>query len=196
MPIKKMEFHTKMAERIFITIIVLFGLSSCTKSDNGLDENDVKMENLAMRPSMIIEATNKNGSVEIEYISILERKFDWGEGEEIRKLWPRPREFYGQRGSYDPASKFVWEFWKPSPRIVSSDSTLEVGSEENMYAKLYEGSAVFDWVYNDTGLVVGFAKQEMRGRQVNVIVNQLLINGEKPNGIKGSRPNQLKITFR
>lgn len=61
--------------------------------------------------------------------------------------------------------------------------------------ELYQGSAVLDWVYTDDGLVVGFAKISSR-RQVNIDVYQFYLNGKKPSKIKGSRPNNIKISYR
>jgi hypothetical protein len=62
-------------------------------------------------------------------------------------------------------------------------------------AKLYEGSAVSDWVYTDDGLVLGFSESPDR-HQVNIDVYQFLLNGKKPNGIEGSRTELIKVRFK
>ncbi len=58
---------------------------------------------------------------------------------------------------------------------VSVDEWLKNGDEpdfknmEEVKAKLYESSAVMDWVYTDDGLVVGFRK-DTTSKAVNIDV--------------------------
>lgn len=63
---------------------------------------------------------------------------------------------------------------------------------KDLKAKLYEGSAVLDWVYTNDGLVVGFSKSPSRN-QVNIYVYQYTINNKKPSSIEGSRPENIII---
>ncbi len=141
---------------------------------------------------MVIEATNKNGTVIIEYLSPLQRRYKWGSYEETRTLIPRKKRFSGWLGAYDPASVYFWEFWKPTPRIVAEDSQLNFKSMKELKARLYQGSAVLDWVYTNNGLVIGFVESPNRD-QVNIEVYQYYINGKKPTVIEGSRPENIKI---
>lgn len=57
-----------------------------------------------MKPGMVIEATNKTGTVTIEYISPLKRRYKWDRFDEERTLIPREKRFMGKLGAYDPAS--------------------------------------------------------------------------------------------
>ncbi len=76
--------------------------------------------------------------------------------------------------------------------MVLEESVINFNTEDEMDAFLHEGSAIFDWVYNDSGLVVGYAKAPSR-KQINLSLFQLLIKGVKPKKIKKSRPNQIKL---
>ena len=147
---------------------------------------------LAMQENMVIQASNKNGSVSIKYVSPLERCYKWDNYSECRTLIPRKDRFYGKLGAYDPATTYFWEFYKT--RIVAEDSQLNFKNREELKAWLYQGVDVFDWVYTDDGLVVGFVKSPDRN-QVNIEVYQLLINNKKPNRIDGSRSEKIKVFF-
>jgi hypothetical protein len=161
-------------------------LSSCKQEPPVSHE----VTELAMVPGMTIEIENKSGRVRIEAPSELERRYQWDDHDETRTLIPRKERFMGRLGAYDPAPSFVWEFWEQ--RIVADDSQIDFETMEELQARLYEGSAVLDWVYNNEGLVVGFAKNPGR-RQVNISVYQFLLRGEKPTEIPGSRPELMNV---
>jgi hypothetical protein len=147
---------------------------------------------LAMVPGMVIEAENKYGTIRIDAISKLGRRYQWDGFDETRILIPRKERFMGELGAYDPAPSPTWEFWYQ--RIVARDSILDFSSMEDMKARLNQGRAVMDWVYRDDGLVVGFGRAPDR-RQINVDVFQFYINGKKPTVIEGSRPEQMRVTY-
>jgi hypothetical protein len=147
-----------------------------------------------MQPGMMIEAKNKNGEFSIEWLGPLKREYGWNGKKTTRTLIPREERFRGRLGAYDPASaSFITVLFRT--RIVADDSILNFSTMEEIEARLYEGSAVFDWVYTDDGLVLGFSKSPDR-HQVSIDVYQFLLNGKKPNGIKGSRPELIKISFK
>jgi hypothetical protein len=149
---------------------------------------------LAMLPGMKIEAKNKNGEFGIEWLGPLKRKYNWNGKTATRTLIPRKERFMGRLGAYDPASaSFITVMFRT--RIVADDSVLNFSTMKEIEAKLYESSAVYDWVYTDDGLVLGFSESPDR-HQVNIDVYQFLLNGKKPNGIKGSRPELIKVSFK
>jgi len=173
--------------KIVLNVFIAFNLIACSDS---VPTEPYPYTELAMEPGMAIEATNKNGTVTIEYLSPLERRYKWGRYDEIRTLIPRKKRFYGELGAYDPASAFVWE---DGPRIVATDSQLYFKNMKEVKAELYQGSAVMDWVYTDYGIVIGFSTSPSR-KQVNIDVYQYFINGKKPTKLAGSRSENIKIT--
>ena len=175
--------------KILLYIFMAFNLGSCGES---VPTEPYPYTELAMEPGMIIEATNKYGTVIIEYLSPLERRYKWGRHNEKRTLIPRKERFLGLLGAYDPATTFLISY---GPRIVADDSQRHFQNMEEVKAQLYEGSAVMDWVYTDDGLVVGFSK-DPSSKAVNIDVYQYYINGKKPTKIDGSRPENIKITIR
>ena len=178
------------ANKILLSIFIAFNLVSCGES---VPTEPYSYTELAMEPGMIIEATNKNGTVFIEYIDPLKRHYQWDDFDEERDLIPRKKRFMGELGVYDPTHAYIWEVF--TPRIVASDSQLHFDSMSDIDKWLYQSSAVLDWVYTDDGLVVGFRKKPSRN-QVNIEVYQLYLNGEKPTKLKGSRPENIKVTKR
>ena len=164
-------------------------LSGCDKRE--APTTPYPFTRLAMQPGMVIEAKNKNGTVYIEYLSPLERRYRWNGHDEKRTLIPRKEIWLGRLGAYDPATAYIWEIF--SPRIVANDSEIDFTTMEDVEKWLHQGSAVLDWVYTNDGLVVGFAKASSRN-QVNIDVYQIYINGEKPSKLKGSRPENINVT--
>jgi hypothetical protein len=147
---------------------------------------------LAMQPGMEITATNKNGVVSVVYVDALTRLYQWDDYEERRTLIPRQKRWFGMLGAYDPASAYLWQMF--GPRIVAEDSQLNFQTREALNKWLKQSSQFFDWVYNNEGLVVGFAKSPDR-KQVNIEVYQLYLNGRKPTVLMGSRPDNLHVTI-
>jgi hypothetical protein len=148
---------------------------------------------LALEEGMEISATNKNGWVKMEWIGPLKRRYTWnGRDSEEITLWPRRERWLGQLGAYHPAGRLFFNFWS-GPRLVVADSLLDFTSKEELDQFLYQGSAIFDWVYNDEGWVVGFFEEDGRGDQVNVSVFRITVNGKAPGGIDGSRPELIQI---
>lgn len=96
-------------------------------------------------------------------------------------------------GAYDPAIQSIFCLYCPI-RIVTDDSMLDFSSMEEVEAFLYQGSSVFDWVYNDDGWTVGFAKARDRN-QVNIDIYKITINGNSPAHIQGSRNDEITIKF-
>jgi len=175
--------------KILPSVFIAFNLVSCGES---VPTEPYPYTELAMEPGMIIEATNKNGTVIIEYLSPLERRYKWGRYDEKRTLIPRKERFLGRLGAYDPATTFLISY---GPRIVANDSQMHFKNMGEVKAKLYESSAVMDWVYTDDGLVIGF-KKATHPKGANIGVYQYYINGKKPTKLEGSRPENIKIIKR
>lgn len=138
-------------------------------------------------PGESVAATNRFGAVTISYVSPVKRKYAWEGGTQVVKMIVRGEPFQGRTGLYDPADRWVFT---PGVRLVVQESVMDFASYEQVYARLYEGSAVMDWVYTPDGLVVGFGRSPSRD-QINVDVFQFLVQGRKPEGLKGARPLQI-----
>ncbi len=178
---------------VFLFLIVLFLLSQIFAFEFRRSE-PYPFTELAMQPGMIIEAKNKNGEFSVEWLGPLKREYRWNGKKATRTLIPRKERFTGRLGAYDPASaSFITLLFRT--RIVADDSIRNFSNMEEIDAKLYEGSAVSDWVYTDDGLVLGFSESPDR-HQVNIDVYQFLLNGKKPISIKGSRPELIKVSFK
>jgi len=184
-----MELSQSATYKALLSILIASNLVACSDS---VPTEPYPYTELAMEPGMIIEAKNKNGTVIIEYLSPLVRRYKWDKYDEKRTLIPRKERFLGRLGAYDPASTF---FWERGPRIVANDSQKHFQNMEEVKAQLHESSDVMDWVYTNDGLVVGFEKTTSR-KQVNIDVYQYYINGKKPTKLVGSRPENINIIKR
>ena len=173
-----------------ITVILSLTIVNCDSESNAAEP--YVFTELAMSSRMLVKATNDNGSVEIKYLSPLEREYRWGAYIERRTLTPRKERWDRKLGAYEPAESSIFNIFQP--RIVAEDSQLHFENYDEVYTWLKQGSEVLDWVYTDTGFVVGFSTSESRN-QVNIEVYQIYINGEKPVSLSGSRSGRLEIAY-
>lgn len=165
--------HSIIIGALFISI------SSCSKD---VDNQIYPYTELAVMPGMIIESTNRYGTISIEATSELKRRYKWDDKIEDRVLIPRKNRWLGLLGAYDPASRFFWEFWKTSPRIVAEDSQLHFNDISEMETFLINSDSYADWSYTDRGLVVGYFITPERD-QVNIEVYQIYINDVIPSNV-------------
>ena len=172
-----------------IISITFIALISCGETDK--QNVPYSFTELVLEENVIVEATNKNGTVLIEYISPLVRRYKWDKHDELRTLIPRKERWLGLLGAYDPAEQNIWNIF--SPRIVAEDSRLYFNNKTELEEWLFQSREVKDWVYTNDGLVAGFFKSPDRN-QVNIEVYQLYVDGIKPTILEGSRPENIKIT--
>jgi hypothetical protein len=104
---------------------------------------------------------------------------------------PRPEPFEGRWGLYEPADTLI--FFVPDTRLVVEESVIDFENYDEIYAFLYQGSAVEDWVYTPDGLVVGFGRSPERF-QINVDLYQILIHGKRPIALRGARPSNIRFS--
>ena len=142
-----------------------------------------------MAPGLSVSATNENGEAEITYVNRITRQFVVNDKKSTVRMIPRARRFAGMMGLYEPASRI---FFSLGTRWVVADELINFENQKELDRFLYQGSAVFDWVFTDDGLTVGFFSSP-DGANVNVDVFQLFVNGIKPTKIEGSRPDQITL---
>jgi hypothetical protein len=176
---------------VYLLLLTIF-IVSC---DDSIAYKTDKFVGLAMVSGMQIKATNKNGTVIIEYLSPSKRRYIWEGYEEVRVLIPRKRKWLGMLGGYNPATRYFWEFWKPMPRIVANDSEIHFDNMDELVKFLYQGSEYYDWTYTDDGLIVGFGHDDTR-EQVNIDVFQAFVDGKKPDVIDGSRSDNIHVIYK
>jgi hypothetical protein len=170
-----------------LVIIAFLGsvfLVSCSDSKNNIVKEAV------LSPGQTVEATNRFGTVRISYVSPIKRKYEWDGKSRIVKMIARDEPFQGKLGLYEPADS--WVFFSTKTRLVVEEAVRHFDTEEQIKTALIEGSAVMDWVYTSDGLVVGFGRTPTR-RQINIDLFQFLLRGQKPSGLAGARPNQIRL---
>ena len=160
-------------------------LSACHSASN--------VTGAVLHPGESIEARNRFGSVQVAYAAPLKRRYSWDGHSRVVTMIARPEPWLGELGLYDPASCFVLVIpLCRTPRLVVAEAAHDFATYEELYAFLYQGSAVMDWVYTSDGLLVGFGRQSLR-KQINVDVRQLTIQGSKPKALKGARDRDIRL---
>ena len=147
-----------------------------------------------LHPGETVRATNRFGSVAVAYISPVKRKFEWDGRSRTVALIPRPERFLGELGLYDPADCLV--IVVPlcrTPRLVVEEAFHDFDSYDQLYAFVYQGSAVMDWVYTSDGFLVGFGRAPGRD-QINIEIRQLTVRGKKPEALEGARNSNIRLS--
>ena len=174
--------------RAGIKVGIMLGLMFVTGCNVASEEPFVN--DVVLSPGHSIEASNKNGKVRISYVTSVKRKYEWDGRAKIIKMIPRKKPFDGRLGLYHPASS-----WGLNPfeiRLVAQEAVINFDSEDQIYAFLRQSSDYMDWVYTNNGLVVGFGRTPSR-RQINIDLWQILLRGQKPNGLIGAKPEDIVV---
>lgn len=146
---------------------------------------------IVLRPGMQIQFENRNGSGSIEYKNSYQRMLTIGGKKLTITMIARNKRFRGQLGLYNPASRSTLSLEK-SPRIVAVESEMHFATEEQAQNFLIEGATVQDWVYNDSGYVIGFFNTSSRN-QVNVTLYRYFIDGKPARFMKGFNNKNIKV---
>ena len=137
-----------------------------------------------------MEATNKNGKIRISYVSPTKRRYEWDDQQRTLRLKVRLEPFDGKLGIYDPADG--WGLFGNKTRLIVQEAVRKFDNEEQIKAALVEGGDFMDWVYTNDGMVVGFGRMPTR-RQISVDLWQFLVQGKKPSGIIGAKPDRIVL---
>lgn len=168
--------------RFLFIAIFLIGVVGCGDS--------TVVKNAVLDQGQSVEASNNNGTIRISYVSPTKRKYEWDGKSRTVKMIARAEAFQGRWGLYDPADS--WGFSFSEVRMVVEESVRDFEDMEQLRAALVQSSAVLDWVYTSDGLVVGFGRTPSR-KQINIDLFQLLVRGQKPSGLAGARPEQIRL---
>lgn len=139
-----------------------------------------------------IKATNKNGKIQITYVSPIRRKYQWNREERVVTLIRREEPFDGKLGLYEPADS--WFFFLRKTRLVLEEALRHFDSDTEAGAALLESRDYMDWAYTPDGLVVGFGLTPSR-KQVNISLFQFMIRDQKPSNLSGARPGQIAVFY-
>lgn len=144
-----------------------------------------------MTEGMVISATTPIGNMTITAGVNAIRKYTWEGATRSVVMWPRRSRWYGSKGLYFPGPGEHWKMHNGISRAVTEEGQQHFNSVSEFKTWL-SGRKYMPYVYNDSGLVVGWTKVLPR-RQLNVEVWQVLIGGRKPTQLPGS--NNLAIAL-
>lgn len=167
--------------------LLLISISACSGGDRAGQIHS--FTELAMVEGMTIRASNRHGTVTIEYVSELGRRYSWGDFDEVRILTAREARFNGELGAYDPGEKY---FWQSGPRIVAVDSQLAFDAIEEALAWLIQSDGNLDWVVSNEGIAVGFSRSE-GDEHVLIYVYEILVDGELSEELSGYFDGPIEI---
>jgi hypothetical protein len=147
---------------------------------------------LVLAPHAVVTATTEFGTMKIEAVDVLTRKYTWEGASRSARLWPRQERWYGSLGAYFPGPGDHWKIHNGITRGCLEEGQQKFSSEAEALTWLRTGYNQLG-VYRDDGLVVVWSKNLDR-RQLNVNVWQVLINGKTPQHLPGSHNDKIKLS--
>ena len=156
-----------------------------------------------MVEGMSISFTNAHGSMTVTAGKEFERRYIWAGDTRTVIMWPRKKRWYGSLGMYNPGAFITGKLepWKEHDgikRYMVEEGQRHFTNVTDAVKWIRQGSGKpdnLDYIFNDTGLVVGMDKQprslEERKKTdfpgtLEVDVWQIYINGKKPQKLEGS----------
>ena len=163
-----------------------------------------------MVEGMWIAFTNSQGEMKVTAAKGFERNYTWAGDTRTLTMWPRKERWYGSLGMYNPGAWIDGEMeqWKEHDgigRCVAEEGQRHFTNETEAVEWIRTMGKHLDYVYNDTGLVVGMSKEipsaEWKKKYGNgpgtlsVNVWQVYINGRKPQKLAGAKNEAIKVFY-
>ena len=143
-----------------------------------------------MTEGMIIEVTNKCGSIKIEAGNGTRRTYSWEQGTEEVRLRKRPSRWYGSLGLYHPGGG-------KNVHLVVEEGIQHFCSEREASEWLLKTQDRMDWVEGSNGLFVGWYSTKKPNEDygaVIVSVWQICVNGHTPASLGNGWKSSVKIS--
>jgi hypothetical protein len=192
---KRIRMKTYTLVPILLVIaLTMNGCSRCiTKSEKMVSGAEV-----VLREGDIVSATTDVGTIKVHAGPGYFRTYEWNGAKRSVELWPRNERWYGSLGLYYPGPGFHWEEHEGIARCCVEEGQQHVRDEDEFYQwlnkrKIAQKGHIDHYVYNSTGLVVGWSKFLPR-KELNVEVWQVLVNGSKPANLKGANDKAVFLT--
>jgi hypothetical protein len=187
--------HKRMKITIIAVISTLLSVAAYADTTNQCEA--------VMVEGMSISFTNSHGSMTVTAGKGFERQYTWAGDTRTVIMIPRKKRWYGSLGMYNPGAyiKGELEQWKEHDgikRYVVEEGQRHFTNATEAVEWTRHGSGApdnLDYIYNDTGLVVGMDKQPRSLEErtntdfpgtLEVDVWQIYINGKKPQKLEGS----------
>lgn len=164
-----------------------------------------------MVEGMWISFTNANGAMTITAGKGFERSYTWEGDTRSLEMWPRSKRWYGSMGMYNPGSYIPGELeqWEPHDgikRCVAAEGQrhfTDLTTALEWINTPYHRKRM-DYIYNDSGLVVGMEKQPETLKErlskdfpgtLSVDVWQIYIDGKKPDRMDGAKNDAISVYY-
>ena len=173
---------------------MLFQGCCCVKNST-----TVKNEIVMMEGDEIIATNIRYGTISIKAGKGFVRYYTWDGQTRSVEMIPRKERWYGSLGIYFPGAGNHWKENNKITRGVLDEGQLNFNSIDDALRFLHHPSRLDgSTVYNDNGLVVSWSKainpnDGGRGSTLSVDVWQVLIQGQRPTMLPGSKNDSITI---
>ena len=145
-----------------------------------------------MSPGVRISAATRSGTIVITAVDEVTRSYTWDGATRAIELEPHKARYYGSLGLFhDPGD----EHWRSNRGITccsAKEGQQHFTTTDQALAWLKEREQTWWCVYSDDGLVIGWYK-DLRRKRLYVEVWQILIQGQKPSRLAGSRNGKIVV---
>jgi hypothetical protein len=146
---------------------------------------------VVMSPGMRITATTSVGRITITAVDELTRSYTWDGATRAVEMSPRATRWYGSLGLFNPGAGEHWRDNRGITRCVTEEGQQHFKTVEEALKWIKERQ-YHPFVYRDDGLLIGWHKTLPR-KQLNVEVWQILIDGNRPKQLPGSRNDKIIV---
>jgi len=150
---------------------------------------------IVMPPNSTIVATTKTGTISIKSGKGLKRFYTWEGVTRSVVMWPRSERWDGSMGLYYPGPG---SHWVPKhngiSRGVLDEGQQHFNSIDDAMTWIEKCKQWVPLVYRNDGLLVAYGKALTR-EQLNVGVWQIMINGQKPVKLEGSKNDVIHASW-
>lgn len=171
---------------LYQTAVLLITLSMSSPKINKLHNNE-----MVMSKGMSIQVKNKTGTIRIEALDDLTRKYYWDGNIRQGKMRYRDKRWYGAYGAYSPGGE-------RDIHIVVEEGQQHFCSQNEAVEWLMFMDPKMNYIYTKDGLLVGWYKETNPPNYPNVLsveIYQIYISGKKPVDLPKAQDSLFTITY-
>ena len=179
---------------IILALQIIF-VFACRTSQNG--QQNGKAIEAVLSDGMKICAKASNDSICISAIGQNKRSILWDGQDRSITLLPRKERWNGKLGLVSPNQpKNIWKGENGITRVLIEEAEIRYDSIESAIEAInFPGKEKYSVVYNDNGLLLTWHSSDSpEEKLLDLMVYQILIDGEKPKHLPGSRNEDIDIS--
>jgi hypothetical protein len=194
-----MKINSGKVKWISISIILILQstiIIACKPSEN-TQQYDKALE-VVLLEGMKICAKTSNDAICISAVGGNKRSIIWDGKERQITLIPRKERWHGKLGLVSPNQpNNLWKSKDGVTRVLVQEAIIRFDNKDRAINSInFPGKERYNVVYNDNGLLFTWHSSDSpKEKLLDLMVFQILIDGEKPETLPGSRNEDITISY-